>query len=133
MGLLHLDKGSKTQTLQGRQRIAKSDWAGDFATRKSTEGYMIPRTGKLLAWRSFEGRVAVSSTEAEYVSLTKCTQNIPYFHHIFGNLEENMSQPRSMKATSPLFYGIQNMVSKISRGMCDAILVAKLLQVGGLG
>lgn len=47
-----------------------SDWAGDIVTRSSRQRYIIPLHGGLLSWSLVkQRRVAVSSTEKEYVTL----------------------------------------------------------------
>ena len=48
-----------------------SDWAGDKLDRRSYSGHAIFMSGNLIAWVSQkQSSVALSSTEAEYISLS---------------------------------------------------------------
>ena len=52
-----------------------SDWAGDAVSRKSTSGYIFISCGGPISWQSRkQTSVALSSAEAEYVSLASCIQ-----------------------------------------------------------
>ena len=61
-----------------------SDWAGDLETRHSTSGYAIFLGKNLVSWRSCrQATVALSSTEAEYMSMCDCAQQILWIQSIF--------------------------------------------------
>lgn len=48
-----------------------SDWAGNHSTRKSTSGFIFMLNGGPVSWCSRrQATVALSSTEAEYITLT---------------------------------------------------------------
>ena len=50
---------------------ADSDWASDPNTCKSTTGYMVKLAGAIFSWSSHTRKtIALSSTEAEYMSLS---------------------------------------------------------------
>ena len=50
--------------------------AGDLDLRKSTLGYLINYVGEAVSWQSkLQKGVTLSTTEAEYIALTKaCTE-----------------------------------------------------------
>jgi len=62
-----------------------SDWAGNSETRRSTSGYAIQFLGNdLVSWRSRrQPTVALSSTEAKYMSMCDCTQQILWIKSLF--------------------------------------------------
>ena len=61
-----------------------SDWAGDLETRRSTSGYAIFPGKDMVSWRSCrQATVALSSTEAEYMSMCDCAQQILWIQSIF--------------------------------------------------
>lgn len=56
-----------------------SDWAGTISDRKSTSGYVFLFAGGPISWISKrQSIVALSSTEAEYISLSECTKQAIY-------------------------------------------------------
>lgn len=69
-------KGSKAyETMNCLRGFADADWAGDVITRKSTSGYVFQIGNSTISWKSKrQSIVALSSTEAEYVSLCSATQ-----------------------------------------------------------
>jgi hypothetical protein len=56
-----------------------SDWAANKETRKSTTGFLVTIGGCLVSWQSkAQPSVTLSSTEAEYVALSMCAQEIKF-------------------------------------------------------
>ncbi len=56
---------------------ANSDWASDPITRKSTSGYMMKLAGAVFSWNTHvQKTVALSSTEAEYMSLSDTSHQL---------------------------------------------------------
>jgi hypothetical protein len=54
---------------------ADASWANDLDTRRSTTGYLFKLNGNLVSWKSQrQSTVALSSSEAEYMSLAAATQ-----------------------------------------------------------
>ena len=54
--------------------FADADWAGDNETRKSTTGYIFKING-IVTWKSVkQSCIALSTVEAEYVSLGECSK-----------------------------------------------------------
>nr|KYP49356.1 Retrovirus-related Pol polyprotein from transposon TNT 1-94 [Cajanus cajan] len=54
-----------------------SDMAGDIDSRKSTSGYLIKFAGGVVAWQSRLQRcVALSTTEAEFISITEACKEL---------------------------------------------------------
>ena len=71
-GLTYESTGSGEILLQG---YADADWAGDIATRKSTSGYVLKIGNSTVSWKSKrQNIVALSTTEAKYVSLSQATK-----------------------------------------------------------
>jgi hypothetical protein len=65
---------------------ADSDFAGDIKTRKSTSGNLIIIGGPV-SWKSERQHiVALSSTEAEYVSASECLKSIIWCRSILSEL-----------------------------------------------
>ena len=61
-----------------------SDWAGDKDTMHSTSSYAIFLGKDLVSWRSRrQPTVALSSTEAEYMSMCDCAQQILWIQSLF--------------------------------------------------
>ena len=61
-----------------------SDWAGDKDTMHSTSSYAIFLGKDLVSWRSHrQPTVALSSTEAEYMSMCDCAQQILWIQSLF--------------------------------------------------
>ena len=55
--------------------FSDSDHAGDLGDRKSTSGYLFKLGECTISWRSAkQNTVAISSTEAEFISLSQSTQ-----------------------------------------------------------
>jgi hypothetical protein len=54
---------------------ADADWGGDLDTRRSTTGYVFKTFGSVVAWKSRrQATVALSTTEAEYMSSADCAR-----------------------------------------------------------
>ena len=54
---------------------ANADWAGSATDRKSTSGCLFQLYGSTISWKSRKQQcVSISSTEAEYVSLSEACQ-----------------------------------------------------------
>ena len=71
-------RGSNSVCLQfGRTRdgvvgYVDSDYAGDLDKRRSLTGYVFPIRGYAISWKAtLQSTIALSTTEAEYMALTK--------------------------------------------------------------
>jgi hypothetical protein len=65
-----------------------ADWAGDVDDRKSTTGYVIKINGCTISWLSKkQGTVALSTAEAEYMSISSLVQELKWFHQVLTELE----------------------------------------------
>ena len=64
-----------------------ADWAGDVASRKSTSGYVFIMGGGAVSWCSRQQEVvALSSTEAEYISLCTGVKEAIWLRRLVSNL-----------------------------------------------
>ena len=72
---------------EGLMAYADSDWASDPNNRMSTTGYMVKLMGAVISWNSrAQKTVALSSTEAEYMSLSDTSRQIIWFRNLFSEL-----------------------------------------------
>ena len=70
--------------------FADSDWASDPVTRKSTTGYLVKLTNGVFCWNScVQKSIALSSTEAEYMSLSDVSRQLA--DNWFGSNHSSMS------------------------------------------
>ena len=67
---------------------ADASWADDLDTRRSTTGYLFKLNGNLVSWKSQrQTTVALSSTEAEYMSLAAATQEAIWLKRFVNELK----------------------------------------------
>ena len=67
--------------------FADSDWASDPITRKSTTGYLVKLANGVICWNSrAQKSIALSSTEAEYMSLGDTCRQIVWIRSLFFEL-----------------------------------------------
>ena len=92
-GLLY--SGSGSVQLQG---WADADWCGDQDDRRSTSGYLVSINGTPVSWSSKKqsGSPALSSTEAEYVSLTRLCQEVLWLRQLLSDLGHPQSSPTTL-------------------------------------
>ncbi|KAM4045391.1 uncharacterized protein ACNLHF_009219 [Anomaloglossus baeobatrachus] len=73
---------------------ADADWAGDSHDRKSTSGYVFKLGESSISWSSRKQvSVALSSTEAEYVSAAYASQEIIWLRQLMDDLGKPLTQP----------------------------------------
>src|SRR6185312_6552756 len=66
---------------------ADSSWGEDLSTRRSQSGYVFIHANAAISWNSkLQTTVALSSTEAEYLSLSAATKEALYLRGIFADL-----------------------------------------------
>jgi histone deacetylase 1/2 len=71
-----------------------ADWASDPKDRKSTSGFLIFLGKSLISWTSKkQSTIAMSSMEAEFLSLTNCIQDILYLRTLLAELHINQKGP----------------------------------------
>jgi hypothetical protein len=67
--------------------FADSDWAGDSDTRRSTGGYVFVLAGGAVSWSSKLQRVvALSSSEAEFISIADAVAEAKYLRALLSEL-----------------------------------------------
>jgi len=71
-----------------------ADWAGDRDDRKSTSGYCFLLSNGLISWRSVkQSCVALSTAEAEYVSLSSAAQEAIWIGNLLCDVEVASTKP----------------------------------------
>jgi hypothetical protein len=74
------------------EAYADSDWASDPNTRKSTTGYLVKLAGGIFAWNSHTQKtVALSSTEAKYMSLSDTSRQLVWVKNLLIELGIQLS------------------------------------------
>ena len=65
------------------------DWAGDIDDRKSTSGCLFIMSGAPVSWRSKkQSCIALSTAEAEYISLTSAAQEAIWLNCLLVELQK---------------------------------------------
>ena len=90
-------KGTQTYGLEYRHGIdekmhgyADADWAGDTDDRKSVSGFVFMLSGTAISWRSKkQTTVALSTAEAEYVSLAAAAQEAIWLRLLLKTLGQD--------------------------------------------
>ena len=92
-----------------------ADWAQDKdCKRKSTSGYVFVLCGGAISWQSKkQSTIALSSTEAELMSITSSTKELLWFRHHLRGLGLSHTQPTTLLVDSQCALDIANN-SKIS-------------------
>jgi len=71
-----------------------ADWAGDRDQRKSRSGYIIYLNSSPIIWSSkLQSTIALSSTEAEYVSLSMCARDILWLRNVLFEVGFPQEEP----------------------------------------
>ncbi|XP_073979926.1 uncharacterized protein [Rhodnius prolixus] len=72
----------------------EADWAGNTDGRRSCTGFIFMYSGGPISWDSKKQRtVALSSTEAEFMSMTEAVKESIYLQRIFGEVGCEVSEP----------------------------------------
>ena len=88
-------------TLQG---FSDADLGGDSDTRKSTTGYIFTLGGTAVSWKSkLQNRVALSTTEAEYVAISEAAKEMIWLKNFLSELGKEQED-------APLFSDSQSAV-----------------------
>lgn len=67
-----------------------ADWAADLDERRSCTGYAFIKQGGAISWNcKRQPTIALSSAEAEYMSLSACTQEALWFRQLISNLDSS--------------------------------------------
>lgn len=73
---------------------ADSDWAGDICERKSSSGYVFRVHQATVSWSAQKQKsVALSSAEAEYVSLSVAVKEALWLQMLLQDFQVNVSEP----------------------------------------
>jgi hypothetical protein len=77
--------------------FADSDWASDPESRKSITGNLVMLSGGAISWRSKrQTGVATSSTAAEYVAASKCSDTLTWLRRLAAGMGFPQSAPTPM-------------------------------------
>ena len=81
----------KGKTNKGLIACADSDWASNPVDRRLTTGYMVKLADGIFSWNSRAQRtVALSSTEAEYMSLSDTSRQLVWIKALLTELDIHM-------------------------------------------
>ena len=79
------------------QGFADADWAGDVSTRKSTSGYIFQLGNATVSWKAKKQTiVALSSTEAEYVSSCLAAQETIWLRNLLTSIGYKQLHPTTI-------------------------------------
>jgi len=93
-GTTHLGLRFKRGTDATLQGYVDADWAGCADTRKSTSGYVFMLAGAAVSWRSKrQSTVALSSTEAEYMSACLAAKEAIWLRELLKELTFDQTTP----------------------------------------
>lgn len=74
-----------------------ADWGGDTDSRKSFTGYIFKLAGNTITWRSRkQPTVALSTAEAEYMSLAEAVQEALYLRQLLHELGYTQTEPTTI-------------------------------------
>lgn len=90
---LKLCLGGGEQILEG---FSDADWAGEALDRKSTSGYLFRLDGGLIIWGA-KKQTSLSSTEAEYISLSICCLELEWLLRLMKGFGVEIVQPVKIK------------------------------------
>lgn len=92
-----------------------SDWAGDIETRKSTSGYVFYLGDGVISWSSKKQQVvALSTAEAEYISVTNGACHAVWLRRMLKELKHGQKTPTTILCdnksaialtNNPVFHG----------------------------
>ena len=75
-------------------RYADADWASEVSDRKSVSSFIFSAYGCPISWASRkQSTVAVSSSKAEYVSVSVATQEVIWIRGLLTDLNEALKGP----------------------------------------
>ena len=81
---LAFDANDANLELQG---YSDANWAGDVYSKRSTSGYIFQLAGSTVSWGSKrQSVVALSTTEAEYISISAATQEAIWLRRLMKSL-----------------------------------------------
>jgi hypothetical protein len=77
--------------------FSDSEWAADTTTRHSHSGETVMLNGGAISWTSKQHDVvALSTTEAEYVALSRASQSAAHFRHLLQDVHHRQIGPTTM-------------------------------------
>ena len=75
--------------------FSDANWAGDIDDRKSTSGYLIKVGSGPISWRSRKQTcIALSTAEAENMSLTLVAQEAIWLNHLLAELQSQLESSK---------------------------------------
>lgn len=95
-------------TLRG---YADADYANDKASRRLVTGYLFTYSPSIISWKSRRQRtVALSTTEAEYMSISDCSRHALWIKKVFEELNVSLA-PNSVIKDSISVYSSNDAIS----------------------
>ena len=93
-GTVHLGIQYTKQKLKECVCYSDADWAGDVIDQKSMSVHLLQISGGLISWRSKkQSSIALSTTEAEYMTLTSSAQECLWLRQLNTELEGSTTEP----------------------------------------
>lgn len=94
--------------------FADSDYANDILSRKSRTGYMIKFYGMPISWKSKKQEtVALSTAEAEYVSLSCCVSELIGFRNFLNEFKIMVNEVTVYCDNRSAIFMAENFYSKV--------------------
>ena len=95
LGLTYSKDSATPNTLLA---YADADWAACVDTRRSYSGYVIMLNGAAIGWKTQQQKsVATSTTEAEFVSASKCSDDVLWFRRVLSDAGAPQREPTLLK------------------------------------
>jgi hypothetical protein len=95
--------------------LCESDWAGDSETRISVTGFISYLMNIPVCWRSKSQKgVTLSSSEAEYVALSKAVKEFKFIYYLFCDISIEVKLPIIVKTDN---FGAMFMAQNSSSGV----------------
>ena len=77
--------------------FSDSDWAADTTTRRSQSGEVVMLNGGAVSWTSKQQEVvALSTTEAEYVAVSRAGQSAVHFRQLMHDVHQRQRGPTTV-------------------------------------
>ena len=88
MGILYISEPNSTSTIPEPACYTDSDWGGERDKRWSTGGFVLTLCGGAVSWKTRkQDIVAISTTKAEYITLTETSKEVIWMRRLLHEIE----------------------------------------------